>query len=265
MICKLYAEVHNKLLKSIDTNKLTSYIIYLEAKNLYGPSVMQLLPTEILDWVNSKYFNLGNYSSDSPIPHSLKVALDYPNEIHDLRYDNLLAHAIIKVTEEILLKYQLQIIEDNSFSLSKNEKNLISNLSNKTKCKLHYQNLRLYSVLGLQLKEIHRILEFKQEPFLKLYMERNTDLRRETEKEGNKKQNANLKSNTTFGKSKENSIKKVDPKFVTSRKLYLKRLFRPNFNREKQFRNGAVAIKKEKCSINLNISNLYKNKHIRFK
>ena len=70
LICKPYAEVHNKLLKSIDTNKLTSYIIYLEAKNLYGPSVMQLLPTEILDWVNSKYFNLDNYSSDSPIPHS---------------------------------------------------------------------------------------------------------------------------------------------------------------------------------------------------
>ena len=52
--------------------------------------------------------------------------------------------------------------------------------------------------LGLQLKEIHRILEFKQESFLKPYIERNTDLWRETEII---KQNAKLKHNAIFGKS----------------------------------------------------------------
>ena len=195
LICKGYAEVCNKLLKSIDTNKPTLYIIYLSTINLCGTSMMQLLLAERIGWVNPKDFNLDNCFSDSPIVYSVEIALDYPNERHDLHYDNLLAHAKVKVTEEILSEFQLQIIEDNSFSLSKNE-NLISNLNNKTKYKLRYQNLRISSILGLQLKEIQRILEFKQETILKSYTEPNTELRREAEKEGNKKQNGNLRSNT---------------------------------------------------------------------
>ena len=42
----------------------------------------------------------------------------------------------IKVTKEMLSKYQLQIKEDNSFSLNKNKK-LISNLGNNRKYQLH--------------------------------------------------------------------------------------------------------------------------------
>ena len=47
-------------------------------------------------------------------------------------------------------------------------------------------------------------------------------------------------------------MNKVDVKFATIRKQYLRWLFRPKFEREKQFRNGTIAIAKEKCRINLN-------------
>ena len=56
-------------------------------------------------------------------------------------------------------------------------KKLVLNLGNKkktTKNKLYYQNLKLYLNLELQLKKIHRILEFKEEP----YIEGNTELQR---------------------------------------------------------------------------------------
>ena len=49
MIRKSYAEAYHKFLKAYDTNKPTWYIIYLDVNNLYKHSVMQLLPTEILD------------------------------------------------------------------------------------------------------------------------------------------------------------------------------------------------------------------------
>ena len=49
MICKGYAGANNNFLKSYNDNKPTSYIIYLDANNLYGYSMMQLSPTEILD------------------------------------------------------------------------------------------------------------------------------------------------------------------------------------------------------------------------
>ena len=58
MIGKTYAEANKKFLKSYDANKLTSYLMYLDTNNLYGHSMIQLLPTEILDWVNPKAFNL---------------------------------------------------------------------------------------------------------------------------------------------------------------------------------------------------------------
>ena len=73
MICKNYAEANNKFLKSYDANKCTWYIIYLDANNLYGHSMMQLLSTEILDWVNPKDFNLDNYSNNSPIGCLLQI------------------------------------------------------------------------------------------------------------------------------------------------------------------------------------------------
>ena len=38
---------------------------------------------------------------------------------------------------------------------------------------------------------------------------------------------------------------------ATTRKQYLKLLFRPAFKRQKQFRNEVIAIEKEKCTKNL--------------
>ena len=49
MICNSYAEANSKFLKSWNANKPPSYIIYLDVNNLYGHSMMQPLPNEILD------------------------------------------------------------------------------------------------------------------------------------------------------------------------------------------------------------------------
>ena len=46
-------------------------------------------------------------------------------------------------------------------------KKLIPNLRNKTNYVLHYRNLQLYLLLGMQLIKIHRILKFKQSDWIK--------------------------------------------------------------------------------------------------
>ena len=63
----------------------------------------------------------------------------------------------------------------------------------------------------LQLKWIHRILEFKQVLFLKPYIERNLGLWREAEKENNKikKQYVKLRNGVIFGKQIENATKRL--------------------------------------------------------
>ena len=82
---------------------------------------------------------------------NLEVDLDYPDELHDLHNDYPLAGEKIKVTEEMMSQYQLQIIKYNS-SLRRNKK-LFPNLGNKTKYKLQYKNLKLCLNLGLKLKK----------------------------------------------------------------------------------------------------------------
>ena len=58
--------------------------MYLDANNLHRHFMMQLLPIEILDWVNPKDFNLDKYSNDSSIEWFLEFDLVYPNELYDL-------------------------------------------------------------------------------------------------------------------------------------------------------------------------------------
>ena len=84
-------------------------------------------------------------------------------------------------------------------------------------------------------------------------------MRREAEKEGNKikKTKCETKNDATFGKSIENPMNKASVTIVTTRKQYLLWPFRPAFKREKQFRDGAIAIEREKCRINFNKPNLY--------
>ena len=72
----------------------------LKANNLYGPSVMQLLPTEIFDWVIAKYFNLDNFSHDDSIGFFLELHLVYLDEMHDLHNDYPLPLEKVKITKE---------------------------------------------------------------------------------------------------------------------------------------------------------------------
>ena len=106
----------------------------------------------------------------------------------------------------------------------------------------------------MRLQLNHRVLEFKQEASLKLYIERNTKLQRETEEKSkkSKKQKAERKNNAIFIKRKSSEpgcCKNCD--HVTTKKQHLQCSFRPAFKGEKQFYNRAVTIEKEKFRINL--------------
>ena len=76
----------------------------MDAKNLYGHSMMQLLPTKILDWVDPKGFNLDNYSKDGPIGCLLEVDLNHPDELHELHNAYPLPNEKVKVTKQMLSK-----------------------------------------------------------------------------------------------------------------------------------------------------------------
>ena len=112
----------------------------------------------------------------------------------------------IKVTDGMLPDYCKDI--KNKFKISSgNVHKLIPALNDKEKYVLHEENLKLYLSLGLKLKAVHRVLQFSEKPWLKEYIDFNTEKRKEA-KNSFQKDFFKLMNNSVFGKTMENIRKR---------------------------------------------------------
>ena len=173
-IAHRHAEANNKYMKNYDLSKVSSYISYLDANNLYGWAMSQPLPYRNFKWIEASSV----ISKRKGIGQIFEVDLEYPEELHDLHNDYPCAAEKIKVTDDMLSDYCNEI--KNKFKIcSGNVHNLIPTLRDKKKYVLHEENLKLYLSLGLKLKKVHRVLEFDEKPWLKEYIDFNTEKRKE--------------------------------------------------------------------------------------
>ena len=156
----------------------------------------------------------------------------------------------VKVTEDMLSDYCKKIANKYKISTGLVHK-LIPTLSNKEKYVLHYRNLQLYLNLGLKLKKIHRVLEFNQSPWLKQYIDFNTQKRTQA-KNSFEKDFFKLMNNSVFGKTMENIRKRVDVRLVTSKEKLSKLASKPTYVSSKIFNENLVAVHKIKETLTLN-------------
>ena len=68
---------------------------------------------------------------------------------------------------QCMIKNDIDFIGPIKLSVKDSFPKLISNLMDKEKYIVHYHNLKLYMSLGMRIKKIHRVLLFKQSPWLK--------------------------------------------------------------------------------------------------
>ena len=226
MISNRYGKANNKYMgKSFIDTMLSTYIVYLDANNLYGWAMSRPLPTHCFKWMEvSELETRENHSC------ILEFDLEYPKSLHDLHIDYLLAPEQIEVNK--VLK-------------------LIPNLGDKKKYILHYENLKQYLSLGLKLTHIHRGIKFKESQWLKKNIALNTDLRTVAKNEF-EKDFFKLMNNSVFGKTMENIRNRVDIKLVNDKKQAEKLSAKPNFNHCNIFSEDLVAIHMKKTKLVFN-------------
>ena len=252
-IANRYGEANNKYMKTYNEKAPTKYIMYLDANNLYGWAMSQYLPTGNFKWLSQNQIektNLGKYTENNNKGLILEVDLEYPQELHNLHNDFPLGPEKMKVAKDMLSDYCKKIADKFNLSSGLVHK-LIPTLNDKEKYILHYRNLQLYQSLGLKLKKIHRVLQFDQSPWLKQYIDFNTQ-KRTNAKTSFEKDFFKLMNNSVFGKTMENIRKRVDVRLVTSKEKLLKLASKPTYVSSKIFNENLVAVHKIKETLTMN-------------
>ena len=170
----------------------------------------------------------------------LEVDLAYPQHLHDDHSDYPLAPEKLKIYPQMLSPFSQTLLEELELSRRPVEK-LVPNLFPKTKYLVHYRNLQLYLRLGLELERVHRVLRFRQSPWMAPYINENTRMRQMATSDFEKNL-YKLMNNSVFGKSMENVFryKKIyltaDPaKLLTLRSS-------PLYSSSEVFSEGLVAV-----------------------
>ena len=252
-IANRYDKANNKYMEGYDEKKPSKYIVYLDANNLYGWAMSQYLPYGSFKWLSNEELNnidLGKYKEDSNDGLILEVDLEYPKDLHELHNDYPLAPEKVKVSKDMLSEYCNKISEKYKIPFGMVTK-LIPTLNNKKEYVVHYRNLQLYMDLGLKVTKVHRALKFKQSPWLKQYIDFNTNKRKEANTSF-EKDFFKLMNNSIFGKTMENLRKRDDIRLVTEVNQFIKLTSKPTFVSSKIFNKNLVAVHKIKETLKLN-------------
>ena len=226
MISNRHGKANNSYMDDeYDDKRATKYITYLDANNLYGWAMCKPLATHGFKWMDDD--ELTSWKKHTCI---LEVDLEYSKHLHDLHNDYPLA------PERLVL--------------GKVEK-LVPNLNDKIKYVIHYENLKLYESLGLKITKIHRGIKFEESPWLKKYIDLNTDLRSKANNEF-EKDFFKLMNNSVFGKTMENIRNRVDIRLVNSEAKAKKLAAKPNFKHCNIFDENLVAIHMKKTKLVFN-------------
>ena len=99
-------------------------------------------------------------------------------------------------------------------------------------------------------KKVHRIIQFKQKAWLKVYIEMNTELRKNDKNEF-EKNFFKLMNNSVFDKTMENLRNHRDIKLVTSDKRRKRLVSEPNYHSHEKISDHLMAIEMKKAKVKM--------------
>ena len=201
-ICR-YAKANNKYVKKYkNKNPILSYLVYLDANNLYGWAMLQMLPVGKFKWIekddllkfDEKFIK--NYDENSDKGYLLEVDVEYPKNFHKLHSD-------------------LPFLSER-MKINKSSK-LTCTLHDKENYVVHIRPLKQALNKELILKKVHKVINLYQKAWLKPYIDMNAKLRKEA-KNDFEKEFSKLMNNSVFGKTIENVRDHREIRVVTTNK-----------------------------------------------
>ena len=206
-VCE-YASANNKCMGDrFDPKSESSYLQYLDANNLCGWAMSQPLPTGGFRWADVNPNEISELATRTDKGYILEVDVSYPKELYNPHND---------------LPFMCERMEINGVE------KLVPSLKDKKSYVIHIQALNQAIQHGLRLDRIHRAIEFDQLPWLKTYIDFNTQLRTAATNDF-EKDFFKLMNNSVFVKTMENIRKHRNIKLVTTEEKYLHTVMKPNF------------------------------------
>jgi hypothetical protein len=237
-------------------NPNQEWLYYFDANNLYGHSMSQKLPVSWFKWMDevdvnalTKKIKNNEINGEEDEGYMLVVDIKYPDNKE--KFFNLPILTEKKTIED----EKLSEYTKNQYGETKRlaTEKLILDFTDKFNYAVHIKNLLFYLKLGFVV-QVKQGIKFRQESFLKSYIQLNTTLRsiatNEFEKDFFK-----LMNNSVFGKTMENVRLRIDLKLVKNFEQAKRYIRKPNFDYLTRFDENL-------CAVHMNKTNVYLNKPI---
>ncbi len=252
MITKRYAKANNPYLGDrYDSSLPNSYIIYLDANNLYGWAMSQFLPTSEFTWLSENEYITINWLQqldEQQYGYFIECDLEYEAILHDDHNDFPLAPERLDISANMLSQTQAEIRKCYSMNQNCSTIKLCPNLMNKSKYVCHYRTLKFYINHGMKLKKIHRVIRFVQEAWLKPYILLNQNKRAQSRNEF-EKDFYKLMNNSVYGKTLENLLKRILVKLLANANDLRKCTSKPNLKNVRIFDEDLVGVELTKLLV----------------
>ena len=229
-----YAEANNKYMKNYDKNKESSFLMYVDANNLYGWAMSKKLPVDGFKWLGDlSMFNedfVKSYDEEDDVCYLLVVDIEYPKTLRMLHSDLPFLPDRMKVNKV---------------------KKLVCNVTDKENYSIHIVALKQALNHGLVFKKVHSVISFRQEAWLKAYIDLNTELRKNAQNEF-EKDFYKLKINSIYGKTVQNDRKQRDIKLGTRKTKRNKLASEPNYHSTKCISKHLLVMEMKKTEVKMN-------------
>ena len=122
-----------------------------------------------------------NTADNDDIGYIVECDLTFPKHLHDKFKNFPPCPENITPKKEWLSQFQNYLIEEQQHNTNCNK--LVPHLYEHKNYCIHYRNLKFIKSLGVEIGTVHNVVSFIQEPWMKPYIDFNTDKRKDAKNE----------------------------------------------------------------------------------